>query len=189
MQRYDDLKRAAVREVVQRFVDERVPAFDDFCGLGSVQGPVFEWSAGEPPDLRLPGLHLVAGDLLVATASLTDREFDQWVLCSGDVRCHELRTSGWFFVAGHFTADLLVGRSGCNHVFHAAGATVGAVLELGHSIITAKALTCATIYSEFGLVAAHDEAVRCPTTPSGQRFFHERLRADGSVDWAGWPPT
>ena len=68
----------ASRAFAQSFIDERLPAFDDYCGLACTRGPVFVWAAGEAPDLGRKGLHLIEGDLIVPDESLSDLELDQW---------------------------------------------------------------------------------------------------------------
>lgn len=186
MRKHPSIAKAATKQIAQRFITDRVPAFDDYCGLDSVRGPVLEWDAGEMPDLALPGLHLVPGDLIARNRKLEDRELNQWILVAGDLECDQLWTASWFFVAGTLEAKLVVGQSGCNNMLHAQRARVGAILERGHSVVVTEDLDCPIIYSEHGLVAAHEEEEQFPETDAADIFLPDLITADGEVDWKRW---
>ncbi len=173
------------REFVEKFI-EKVPAFADFVGIDAVvDAPVFVWENGEAVDLSEPGLHLVDGEWIAPDATIMDQEYEQWVLVSGDMRCKELHTAGWFFVNGHLEAEIVSGRSGCNNMLSAGSARIGTLLERGHSIGIVGELSFDVIFSEHGMVTSEGESTEYPEQWATDVFVDE-LIVDEDVDWDVW---
>jgi hypothetical protein len=176
------LSGGEANEAAQRFA-ERVPSFNDVCGLGALGDlPVLLWEQGEVPDLSRIGLHLVEGDLKVRGEILRDLGSEQCVLVAGDLECKELHTAGWFFISGHLEAELLMGESGCNKALCAGSAEVGALLELGHSIMIERELRFEVIYSAHGMVTSEGEATAYPEQWPNEVFVDELIVGE-EVDW------
>lgn len=148
--------------------------------------PLHVYDIGEAPKLDTEGIHLLEGGFDDASATLEDLEYDQCLLVAGELRCKELWTSGFVFVAGALMADRVVARSEGNNVLFCDRLITKELVERGHTVVVLRDLDAKILYSQDGTITAEDEAKQIPKTDAKKVFLPEFLTSEGEVDWDKW---